>query len=57
MSTRNRGCKIRDLIPGSKYRFRIKAENHFGTSEGGEESVQIYIPESNKEHGLDFVLF
>ncbi|CAG7826519.1 unnamed protein product [Allacma fusca] len=51
LSTKHRGCKIRDLIPGSKYRFRIRAENHFGTSDGGEESVQIYIPESKKEHG------
>ena len=29
---------IDDLIPGSRYKFRIKAENSYGISDPGEES-------------------
>ena len=29
---------IDDLIPGSRYKFRIKSENSYGISEPGEES-------------------
>jgi len=29
---------IDDLIPGSRYKFRIKAENNYGISEPGDES-------------------
>ena len=29
---------IEDLIPGSRYKFRIKAESVYGISEPGEES-------------------
>ena len=29
---------IDDLIPGSRYKFRIKAENCYGISDPGEES-------------------
>ena len=29
---------IDDLIPGSRYKFRIKSENNYGISEPGDES-------------------
>jgi len=29
---------IDDLIPGSRYKFRIKSENAYGISDPGEES-------------------
>ena len=37
--------KIRDLIPGSKYKFRIKAENLYGLSPPSGDSVEIFIPD------------
>merc|ERR1740137_209203 len=37
-TTKDCQVKIEDLIPGSRYKFRIKAENAYGISEESEES-------------------
>ena len=34
---------IDDLIPGSRYKFRIKAENDYGISDPGSESVPFDV--------------
>lgn len=37
-----------DLIEGSEYKFRIKAESPYGVSEPSEESEVIFIPDSKR---------
>ena len=37
-TTKDTLVTIDDLIPGSRYKFRIKAENSYGISDPGEES-------------------
>ena len=37
-TTKDTLVTIDDLIPGSRYKFRIKAENSYGISEPGDES-------------------
>ena len=37
-TTKETQVTIDDLIPGSRYKFRIKSENSYGISEPGEES-------------------
>ena len=37
-TTKDTMVTIDDLIPGSRYKFRIKAENSYGISEPGDES-------------------
>nr|XP_018896988.1 PREDICTED: uncharacterized protein LOC109030469 isoform X1 [Bemisia tabaci] len=37
-----------DLIEGSKYRFRVKAENPYGVSEPSRESDVIFIPDPKR---------
>jgi len=37
-TTKDDQVTIEDLIPGSRYKFRIKAENAYGISDGSEES-------------------
>nr|XP_045591479.1 flocculation protein FLO11-like isoform X4 [Procambarus clarkii] len=43
--------QLSDLIVGSEYRFRIKAENAYGVSEPGEESHQILIEDAKSATG------
>ena len=39
---------ISDLIEGSEYKFRIKAENPYGVSDPGEESDKLFIPDPKR---------
>ena len=43
-STRHNQAVLKELIPGSTYVFRIKAENPYGVSEPGPVSDPIYLP-------------
>ena len=36
---------LSELIEGSEYRFRIKAENPYGVSDPSEESDKVFIPD------------
>ncbi|KAK4306773.1 hypothetical protein Pmani_021429 [Petrolisthes manimaculis] len=45
-SSRITWTQLADLIVGSQYRFRIKAENAYGVSEPGQESQQVLIEEA-----------
>ncbi|KAK3921135.1 Titin [Frankliniella fusca] len=37
-----------DLIEGSEYKFRVKAENPYGISDPGDESETIFIPDPKR---------
>lgn len=48
-TTRDTQVTIDDLIPGSRYKFRIKSENVYGISEAGEESDPFDVGSSTSE--------
>ncbi|MPC14968.1 Twitchin [Portunus trituberculatus] len=50
-SSRITWMQLTDLIVGSEYRFRIKAENAYGISEAGGESQQVLIEEAKSTEG------
>lgn len=50
-SSRITWVQLTDLIVGSEYRFRIKAENAYGVSEAGGESQQVLIEEAKSTEG------
>ncbi|KAJ1524990.1 hypothetical protein ONE63_009841 [Megalurothrips usitatus] len=37
-----------DLIEGSEYKFRVKAENPYGVSDPGDESETVFIPDPKR---------
>lgn len=39
---------LNDLIPGSEYKFRVKAENPYGVSEPSEDSDVLFIPDAKR---------
>lgn len=39
---------LNDLIPGSEYKFRVKAENPYGVSEPSQESDVLFIPDPKR---------
>lgn len=39
---------LNDLIAGSKYKFRVKAENPYGVSDPSEESEVVFIPDPTR---------
>lgn len=39
---------LNDLIEGSEYKFRVKAENPYGISESSEESEVLFIPDPKR---------
>lgn len=39
---------LNDLIEGSEYKFRVKAENPYGVSEPSEESEVLFIPDPKR---------
>jgi titin len=45
---RQLAATLEDLIEGSEYKFRIKAENPYGMSDPGEESEVIFIPDPRR---------
>lgn len=50
-SSRITWTQLADLIVGSEYRFRVKAENAYGVSEPGQESQQVLIEEAKSPTG------
>ncbi|KAI4503993.1 hypothetical protein M0802_000464 [Mischocyttarus mexicanus] len=47
-TSRQTTATLTELLEGSEYRFRVKAENPYGVSEPSEESEIIFIPDLNK---------
>lgn len=47
-STRQLTATLNDLIEGSEYKFRIKAESPYGLSEPSEESKILFIPDPKR---------
>lgn len=54
-SSRITWTQLSDLIVGSEYRFRVKAENAYGVSEPGPESEQILIEDTKSPTGYENV--
>uniref|UniRef100_T1H2B8 Titin n=1 Tax=Megaselia scalaris TaxID=36166 RepID=T1H2B8_MEGSC len=49
-TTRQLTTTLNDLIEGSEYKFRVKAENPYGVSEPSVESDILVIPDSKKSN-------
>lgn len=47
-TTRQLSTTLNDLIEGSEYKFRVKAENPYGLSDPSEESDVIFIPDPKR---------
>ncbi|XP_053952592.1 muscle M-line assembly protein unc-89 [Anastrepha ludens] len=47
-TTRSLSTTLHDLIEGSEYKFRVKAENPYGVSEPSEESEVLFIPDPKR---------
>lgn len=47
-TTRSLTATLSDLIEGSEYMFRVKAENPYGMSEPSEESAVLFIPDPKR---------
>lgn len=47
-ATRQRQTTLEDLIEGSEYRFRVKAESPYGLSEPSEESSVLFVPDHRR---------
>lgn len=46
MSSRITWAQLNDLIVGSEYKFRVKAENAYGVSDASDESDVVRIEEA-----------
>lgn len=47
-TTRQLAATLNDLIEGSEYKFRVKAESPYGMSEPSEESDVLFIPDPKR---------
>lgn len=47
-TTRALSTTLHDLIEGSEYKFRVKAENPYGISEPSQESELLFIPDPKR---------
>ncbi|XP_067644766.1 uncharacterized protein MnM [Eurosta solidaginis] len=47
-TTRSLSTTLNDLIEGSEYKFRVKAENPYGVSDPSEESEILFIPDPKR---------
>lgn len=47
-ATRQLNTTLNDLIEGSEYRFRVKAESPYGLSEPSEESNVLFVPDHKR---------
>ncbi|XP_055910005.1 proteoglycan 4 [Eupeodes corollae] len=47
-TTRQLSTTLNDLIEGSEYKFRVKAENPYGLSDPGEESDVLFVPDPKR---------
>lgn len=48
LSTRQLTATLSDLIEGSEYKFRVKAESPFGLSDPSEQSKTLFIPDPKR---------
>ncbi|XP_005190796.1 titin homolog [Musca domestica] len=48
VTTRSLSTTLHDLIEGSEYKFRVKAENPYGVSEPSEESEILFLPDPKR---------
>lgn len=49
-TSRRTTATLTELIEGSEYKFRVKAENPYGVSEPSEESDVIFIPDLKRKY-------
>ena len=54
-TSRQTKATLSELIEGSEYKFRVKAENPYGVSEPSEESDVIFIPDIKRGY-VDFII-
>jgi titin len=45
---RSLAVTLNDLIPGSEYKFRVKAENPYGVSDPSDDSDVLFIPDAKR---------
>lgn len=50
MTSRRTEATLTELIEGSEYKFRVKAENPYGVSDPSEESDVIFIPDLKRKY-------
>lgn len=51
-TSRCTSATLTELIEGSEYKFRVKAENPYGVSDSSEESDVIFIPDLKRRYTL-----
>lgn len=47
-TSRRTSATLTELIEGSEYKFRVKAENPYGVSDPSEESDVVFIPDPKR---------
>jgi titin len=47
-TSRQLAITLNDLITGSEYKFRVKAENPYGVSDPSEESEVVFVPDPSR---------
>jgi titin len=47
-TSRQLAITLNDLIAGSQYKFRVKAENPYGVSDPSEESEVVFVPDPSR---------
>jgi len=49
-TSRRTSATLTELIEGSEYKFRVKAENPYGVSDPSEESDVVFIPDLKRRY-------
>lgn len=56
-TSRSTTATLTELIEGSEYKFRVKAENPYGVSDPSEESDVVFIPDLKRRYFIDIAYF